>query len=177
VTAMVAAAWRQDAACAGLAPAFDAESWTAEAVYAARVCWRCPAADACERDAARSGASGVRAGRVWRAGIPVDVLEPLPRAGVASCGTASGYERHRRRGEEPCEGCAVARTGHNARHHRRRRGPGRPPAVESAESLRLVERMVAVGWTNRRIADELGTSERTVTGIRARLRAQNGEAA
>jgi hypothetical protein len=176
VTVTLSAAWRQQAACLGLAPFFDAESWTAEACYAVRVCWSCPAALDCERDAVSAGASGVRAGRVWRDGIPVDVLERLPRARVARCGTTAGYERHRLAGEKPCEDCALARSGHNVRQYQRRH-PGRPSAGVSAERLRLVARMVDAGWTNRRIAAELDIHERTVTDIRARLRAQNGEAA
>jgi hypothetical protein len=171
---VAAAAWQDEAACLGLAPTFDAEAWTAEACYVVRVCWACSVAVACELDAAAAGASGVRAGRVWRDGVPVDVLSRLPAAGVARCGTASGYERHRRDGEEPCGACGTARASTDAR----RRRVGRPSGGQAGENRRLAARMVAAGWSNRRIAVELGVHERTVTRIRARLRAQqDGEAA
>jgi hypothetical protein len=179
VVSVLAAPWQEEAACLGLAPTFDAEAWTADACYVVRVCWACPVAVACELDAAAAGASGVRAGRVWRDGVPVDVLEPLPRAGVARCGTPSGYERHRRHGETPCTPCTQARsTSDAARRGRAGVGRrGRRPAAVAAEDQRLVAELTAVGWPTRRIAAELGVHESTVTRIRARLRAQDGEAA
>lgn len=45
-----------------------------------------------------------------------------PERKVASCGTRSGYNRHRCNGEDPCDPCREAENRYQRERQRRRRG-------------------------------------------------------
>jgi hypothetical protein len=47
---------------------------------------------------------------------PKKVVTSTPRTGLMPCGTRAAYERHRRRGEEPCRPCFEAKSIRNARY-------------------------------------------------------------
>jgi hypothetical protein len=55
---------------------------------------------------------------------------PAATALMAGHGTASGYERHRNRGEEPCPACRAGRREHDRRQYQRRQGKARVAAEQ-----------------------------------------------
>lgn len=117
----IAPAWYDHAACADMDPeAFHDGS--AEAVVAAKaVCADCPAITAC-RDLAVADPTllGVWGGLTERERTEArrqgGQLRQRPHRGharhssrpVQPCGTTAAYQRHRKRGEEACEGCKWA---------------------------------------------------------------------
>lgn len=66
--------------------------------------------------------------RAVRAGLIEPTMHPSER--VAACGTEAGFERHARRGEEPCDDCKAARVA--AQRVRRAAARGRSRSTRSA---------------------------------------------
>lgn len=111
----------------------DPDMWTRpvgihdpDAVAAARICRTCPVIEACHQWAQEHRPRAVAAGLLWSTpGAPGKPRPaPQPRAHRARCGTSSGYERHRRLGEQVCQECREAyrdyqRVYKNARRTRR----------------------------------------------------------
>lgn len=108
--------WRTQAACLDrpdLLPVWTGEDQEPSTVFEAKcVCWSCPAIEQCEADMLtdefdRAYAAGVIAGtseqdRHGRKGRPRKPRTPI------TCGTRSGYSRHRRKGEDACDPCRQA---------------------------------------------------------------------
>lgn len=120
--------WLARASCATYPPEWwdDLEELgtgiTEEQEQAALICANCPVADECYADAVAMGGRQltIRAGRFMaRAHRPL-VLRPQKKApqgrwtstSLKPCGTRPAYERHRRRGEEPCAPCREAKRRH-----------------------------------------------------------------
>lgn len=72
--------WRDEAACAGMAPRFDTDQPEQVQAQAKRICAGCPVSSECWIDAIATNAVGViRAGRVMRrAGHAVEVPATVP---------------------------------------------------------------------------------------------------
>lgn len=116
--------WRAHAACAGLEVSmfFTERTGTAHAVCAA-----CPVREQCladaldaERQVSIQEIFGVRGGMsaVGRRRLLAAERTRAVRARVAVCGTDSGYMRHRRNRESPCEACKAAHAAAFARRNR-----------------------------------------------------------
>jgi hypothetical protein len=93
--------------CAGLWRIFDSTK-LADHQEAAALCATCPILEDCNASLTetlkraykkRHGPRGTWAGQL---------LGHAPEA--AKCGTESGYNRHRKRGERPCDACRVERS-------------------------------------------------------------------
>lgn len=103
--------WQDHAACIDSNPEifFDPERFG----QALQVCRPCPVREQC-RELGKGQGEGVWGGYVKRGGRP-RVEESLLRPH----GTEAAYQRHRRRGERPCEACrdahSRARSGRKAR--------------------------------------------------------------
>jgi len=81
---------------------------------AARICQTCPLLDACAAYIAEHPTPhGVWAGKLpSQRPTPDHIREPAP------CGTTSGYARHRRDGEGPCQACRAAHSAYHRRYDR-----------------------------------------------------------
>lgn len=100
--------WEEQAACRGTDPNlfFPERGETAQA--AKEVCEACPVRQAClaahlhEPEGVWGGTTPQQRRRIR--------VELGARAGrrAAACGTDSGYRRHRRAGEDACDGCRAA---------------------------------------------------------------------
>lgn len=96
-----------------------------EAEAAKRICRICPVVDEClqyalDHDERHGvwGATSPKERRKLRQQLGMPSL-PAVRADAAECGTRSGYQRHRRRGEAACQSCLAAER---RRHGRGERG-------------------------------------------------------
>lgn len=115
--------FREQGACRGLDPDLFFPERGESVDHARAVCAECPVADACLDWALRHERLGIWAGTSERQrrqmrrqlGIRVETLGAWPLA--LGCGTAAGYQAHRRRGEETCVAC---RHAHAATQLRRR---------------------------------------------------------
>lgn len=114
----------EDAPCVGRSWLWDSTDFW-EHQEAAAKCHECPAIDACRRllaevqadvspamRAAGGGATGTWAG---------ELVGKSPATEWPTCGTDSGYQRHRRQYEDPCDACWEAHSvAESARYSRRR---------------------------------------------------------
>lgn len=116
--------WRDQALCAGQAPAFDAYIYGETVAQqhnrieaAKAVCAVCPVAAACAQDAVYGRDSGVRAGRVIAPVVP-----PKPRTkGVREHGSEKGYRQHYALKDRPaCRDCKTAHVAFLSRERRRK---------------------------------------------------------
>jgi WhiB family redox-sensing transcriptional regulator len=98
--------WAADAACRGMTDMFFAERGDSGTIKRAKaVCAGCPVRDECLEYGLHE-----RFG-IWGGLAPKERREPKrARAAIAACGTDSGYFRHRRLGQTPCDACKAAHT-------------------------------------------------------------------
>lgn len=127
--------WRAAAACAGLDLSMFYTERTGTARAALAVCAACPVRAECladaldaERQVSIQEIFGVRGGMsaIGRRKLLGAERTRAIRARVALCGTDSGYYRHRRERESPCDACKAA---HAAAYVDRRRRRDRFKAV------------------------------------------------
>jgi hypothetical protein len=86
-----------------------------QAATAAKVCETCPVRKTCREQAeARGEKFGVWGGKNFDPQAST-TLHPF------RCGTYSGYGRHRKLGEAPCEPCNDARLAHEREHRARKK--------------------------------------------------------
>lgn len=125
--------WRGEAACRGMgfdrffpSNQGDKEQREAAEAEAKAICKRCPVKIECYEWAKENGEVGIwgEATEVERTGSrnpsankrvkPENRVRrqriPLSEASDHLCGSPSGYTRHSKRGEEPCERCRTAHT-------------------------------------------------------------------
>lgn len=109
--------WRSAAACAGLEVSMFYTERTGTAHAALAVCAACPVRAEClddalaaEREVSIQEIFGVRGGMsaIGRRKLLAAERTRAVRARVALCGTDSGYYRHRRERETPCDACKAA---------------------------------------------------------------------
>jgi hypothetical protein len=130
--------WRNDAACRDVpvdvfAPWDPGVSPLSQdrrlAATARAICARCPVRGECLADADGDRHS-VRGGLTPAERFTGD----KPRTGAnPTCGSLAAYQRHKRRGEEPCDACRAARSRYE-RERRRVVSDPRPPAVCGTEA-------------------------------------------
>lgn len=117
--------WRLSAACRGHNP----DIWhpekgdTRTAAIAHAICNTCPVIDPCRTHAIEHRERGIWGGTSERQRKTIRSEAFRGRIGQepAACGTDSGYSRHRRHMEDPCDDCAEAhRTANRLRDQRRR---------------------------------------------------------
>lgn len=83
---------------------------------AAELCGYCPVLDACARLAdAQDTLVGVWAGRVPR------IKGERIQGDLTGCGTRTGYQQHKRIGEDACEACSDANRAYSNEYNARRR--------------------------------------------------------
>lgn len=83
---------------------------------AAELCGYCPVLDACARLAdAQESLAGVWAGRV--PGIKGERIQ----GNLTGCGTRTGYQQHRRIGEQACDACSEANRAYSNEYLRRQK--------------------------------------------------------
>ena len=113
--------WRNDAACKGLAPQFDAkiagEHYAAQKTRhetAKRICATCPVIAECKADFNPLYDAGVRFGKVYgvdKSNVPAGggrghvERKPVGKEKPITHGTTGGYRAHLRRQERSCEAC------------------------------------------------------------------------
>lgn len=117
--------WREDAACRNSDLGTDAwyaygldktTTWDPYA-DARAVCRICPVAGPCLDFAlARDGESGMWGGMTpaERTALAMGDLTPTLRSNATTCGTLSGYRKHQRLEQEPCEACRDAASSYYA---------------------------------------------------------------
>lgn len=126
--------WRDHAACKGLDPDLFFPPVGANAHEPKRVCRTCPVADYCldyalavnPRDdlgiwGATSQQERIRVRKLRGTTPTVSTGRKEPTRPPAACGTNSGYQRHRRNGEEACPECLQAMAAYDRqRKHARK---------------------------------------------------------
>lgn len=128
---MTGPSWRDQAACAGVDPRLmdGGEYLRGEAAVSAwqaakAVCAGCPVAQQCLAEALRREKGESFASRATvRGGLTPSERIRLQHPGKpqpAQCGTESGYRKHTRTRQDPCEPCRAAhREGNRNRDQRR----------------------------------------------------------
>ena len=113
--------WTDFAACRGLTDLFFAEhGQAADAAQARTVCSTCPVREPCleaglwEEFGVWGGTNRPERQRLRHGRTP-------PQRFTAKCGTPSGYQRHRRAGEEACVACRTAQSAAVAAYKRAKR--------------------------------------------------------
>jgi WhiB family redox-sensing transcriptional regulator len=162
--------WREQAACFGI-PTREYDPWfatgkTASSEYdvARRVCADCPVRRLCLEDALRTEAEGpesdvhgVRGGLTPNERIDLRRGKKRPEMCGSKKGTDAGWQRHRRRAQDPCPEC---REAHSAT------AKGYP----GSHDARVLE-LAATGMTQVAIARELRIARATVNRILMKKRA------
>lgn len=129
----ILSSWRDDAACLGHAPLWDATiddggRWGGEDIEARRkryafaksICANCPVAQQCEEDGQVGRDEGVRNAKLMPPLDTVSVRGGKLRVG-GGCGTPYGAKAHRSRGEDACDPCLEARRKYDRDYYQRNR--------------------------------------------------------
>jgi WhiB family redox-sensing transcriptional regulator len=99
--------WMLHAECRNYSPEIffpDPHDRRAQA-FAKSVCLDCPVVEQCDTYARKTDPShGIWAGEFRNERN----FRSVASAGLKQCGTSAAYQRHRRRGEQPCEACKRA---------------------------------------------------------------------
>ena len=115
--------WQSHAICHGMTEVFFAPAGEREPERLIRLevardlCGRCPVRVECE-EFGREERYGMWGG--LEDGDRAKAREAAGARKAAKCGTSSGYARHRRRDEEPCDDCKKAKQAANAAQRARR---------------------------------------------------------
>jgi hypothetical protein len=118
--------WTDDAACKGATAVFYTDSRRNEALA---ICRRCPVLEPCRADTLAEDLTEVRARNIQ--GVRAGMLATERRAHYVNAqfveppdithGTLSGYQKHQRHGERPCEECRRAQQDYQNEFRRTRR--------------------------------------------------------
>lgn len=120
--AVTSRAWMHRALCREVDPAIFFLDKGGSPVEAKSVCARCPVLLDCKDFALNNPVMGVWAGTTETERRKLGVsTTPIRVALDSPCKSPWGYERHLRRGEQPCADCTIAMQYANAATDKRRR--------------------------------------------------------
>jgi WhiB family redox-sensing transcriptional regulator len=119
--------WLDQAKCKDQRPAVFFPTQGGDAATPKRICMACPVRQQClDYALAQPELTGIWGGTSHRQREKIRWASPTPgKQRVARCGTESGYTRHRRWGEDPCDACKAAHAlAWRERNDKRRRNAG-----------------------------------------------------